>query len=74
MSKGDPITKENMVPKYIVYWTEKHVFESEPIEAKDQDEALDMFMHEDACDRVGAEPYDIVTDEVEIEEMEADED
>ena len=57
------------MPKFIIRWTEKSHFESEPIEAQDQDEALDMFMHSET-DRV--QPYETVTDEIGVEEVKDD--
>ena len=58
--------------KFVIRWTEKSHFESEPIEAQDQDEALDMFMHDDCIGRDRVQPYETVTDEIGVEEVNDD--
>jgi len=74
MNKGDPITKEKTMTKYMVYWTEKHLFQSEPIEATDSEEALALHIAEqNGMDRGDPpEAYHVITEEVEIEEVKDD--
>ena len=58
--------------KYMVYWTEKHLFQSKPIDATDSKEALELHIAEqNGMDRGDPpEAYHVITEEVEIEEIE----